>query len=105
MISKGHAKDNYLLNDNDLKGLKFTVKPCVNSFHDMKLYLVSDVRKRSIEKYSSLDNMESLKLERTVKRMNKKTSTKKKIVLFEEPKQIYDPISVEIQKQKSMSLF
>ena len=71
-IGKTKAKTEYLLNDNDIVDLKFIVVPCKNSFHDAKLYLESQIKDKSIEKWTSLQNLEQEKTDRLVKRLKPK---------------------------------
>ncbi|EJW01343.1 DNA repair protein [Edhazardia aedis USNM 41457] len=85
LITKTTCCDTYLLNNEDLKGIKFMKlpNPHKGNWSDMSLYIEDEIIKIAKEKYGSIENIEKIKNERSLKLMErKKKNIRKKIREF-----------------------
>jgi len=72
-VSKGKAKKEYLLNDDQIAKLRSATvhNPTKVGWHDMKLYLVSQVQKEAARVWGSLGELEEEKKRRAEARLNR----------------------------------
>lgn len=73
-ITKTTCKEEYLLDDYDLKTLKFLIRPNPHkgTWTNMNLYLQNEVITVSLKKHTSLENIEKIKKEKNEKWLEKK---------------------------------
>lgn len=78
LITKTRVLNDYLLNNDDISGVKFISKqnPRKGTWHDMQLYDQEEIKKLAINKYKSLENLEIEKERRKEMLMTRK---KKKV--------------------------
>ena len=74
LITKTHVVTQFLLNNDDIADLKYLSRPNPKkgTWNDMQLYDLGQIKTRSIDKFGSLENLETEKEERKEKLLDRK---------------------------------
>ncbi|XP_068739961.1 uncharacterized protein [Montipora capricornis] len=99
-LSKGVAKRKYLLQDNDLEGVRFELKdnPVNRSYVPMKMFRVSDVESVAVRKWGSMKKLEAEQEKRKQKNsmLDRKIEEEKRH--FWDQEEIFEPLKYFMQK-------
>lgn len=82
MITKSTCQNTYLLNDYDLKHFNYLVRPNPHkgTWSNMNLYIEEEIVKYAIQKYGSLEEIESIKTKRESDLLGRKKKRMRKVV-------------------------